>query len=151
MHRPELLILDEPTLGLDPLIQREFRLLVRESVAAGATVFLSSHVLSEVELICDRIGLISSGRLHRVGSLNDLRALRVHRVEAVFDGRLSADELNRLPGVTDAEVDDHRLRCAVRGSVAPLLRSLSEAGVIELDSQELSLEEVFLGEFAASS
>ena len=76
MHEPELLILDEPTMGLDPLMQREFHLLVQESVARGATVFLSSHVLSEVELICDRIGLIRGGGLLRAGSLADFRSLR---------------------------------------------------------------------------
>jgi ABC-2 type transport system ATP-binding protein len=147
MHRPELLILDEPTLGLDPLMQREFRRLVGESVAEGATVLLSSHVLSEVEAVCDRVGLIREGRLRRVGTLNDLRAMRIHRVEAAFTGRLSAAELARIPGVTDPRVDDHHLSCAVQGSVAPLLAALSAAGVVELDSHELSLEEVFLGEF----
>jgi ABC-2 type transport system ATP-binding protein len=147
MHRPDLIILDEPTLGLDPLIQRVFRQLVQEAVAGGATVFLSSHVLSEVELICDRIGLIRDGRLHRVGSLNELRALRVHRVEAVFTGRLAAADLAQLPGVGNATVGDHHLSCAVQGSIAPLLPVLSAANVVELDSHELSLEEVFLGEF----
>jgi ABC-2 type transport system ATP-binding protein len=134
MHRPELLILDEPTLGLDPLIQREFRALVGESIAAGGTVFLSSHMLSEVEQICDRIALIRAGRLHRVGSMNDLRALRVHRVEGAFGGRLTAEDLNRLPGVSDATVEDNHLTCAVQGSVAPLLHSLAGARVRELDS-----------------
>ncbi|MEV4706367.1 ABC transporter ATP-binding protein [Actinoplanes sp. NPDC049316] len=147
MHRPGLIILDEPTLGLDPLIQREFRQVVKESVAAGATVFLSSHVLSEVELICDRIAMIRDGRLERAGSLNDLRTLRIHRIEAVFTGRLAPGDLADVPGVTDAAVADHRLTCAVRGTVAPLLRVLDGAGVVELDSHELSLEEVFLGEF----
>ncbi|MFI7539718.1 ATP-binding cassette domain-containing protein [Actinoplanes sp. NPDC049599] len=147
MHDPALIILDEPTLGLDPLIQREFRAVIAESVARGATVFLSSHVLSEVELICDRIGLIRAGRLERVGSLNDLRTLRIHRVEAVYTGRLTAGDLSGIPGVSDPAVDDHHLSCAVRGTVAPLLRVLDEAGVVELDSHELSLEEVFLGEF----
>jgi ABC-2 type transport system ATP-binding protein len=146
MHRPELIILEEPTLGLDPLIQREFRQLVQEAVAGGATMFLSSHVLSEVELICDRIGLIRDGRLQRVGSLNELRALRVHRVEAVFTGRLDLADLD-LPGVSDAIVDDHHVGCAVQGSIAPLLSVLSAANVVELDSHELSLEEVFLSEF----
>jgi ABC-2 type transport system ATP-binding protein len=147
MHRPDLIILDEPTLGLDPLIQREFRNLVQEAVADGATVFLSSHVLSEVELICDRIALIRDGRLHRVGSLNDLRKLRIHRIEAVFNGRLEAAQLAGLPGVSEPAVDDHHLRCAVQGSVAPLLHVLAAADVVELDSHEMSLEEVFLGEF----
>ncbi|WP_205325881.1 ABC transporter ATP-binding protein [Glycomyces sp. YM15] len=149
MHRPELIILDEPTLGLDPLIQREFRQLIAESVADGATVFLSSHVLSEVELVCDRIGLIRAGRLERVGSLNELRPLRTHRIEAVFAGRLSESDLANVPGVTGPTIDDHRLTCSVSGTVAPLLRLLQDADVVELDSHELSLEEVFLGEFAA--
>ncbi len=147
MHEPELLILDEPTIGLDPLIQREFRLLVQESVARGATVFLSSHVLSEVELICDRIGLIRDGRLLRVGSLADFRSLRIHRVEAVFTGHLTSADLANVPGVTGPKVEDHLATCAVRGSVAPLLAALSAAGVTEIDSHELSLEEVFLAEF----
>jgi ABC-type multidrug transport system ATPase subunit len=147
MHRPDLLILDEPTLGLDPLIQREFRHLVQEAVAHGATVFLSSHVLSEVELICDRIALIRDGRIHRVGSLNELREMRIHRVEAVFTGRLDPTDLVGLPGVSEPTVDDHHFTCAVHGSVAPLLHALSGAQVVELDSHELSLEEVFLGEF----
>jgi ABC-type multidrug transport system ATPase subunit len=151
MHEPELLILDEPTLGLDPLMQREFHLLVQESVARGATVFLSSHVLSEVEQICDRIGLIRDGRLLRVGSLADFRSLRIHRVEAVFTGHLSAAELGHVPGVTEPKVEDHLATCAVRGSVAPLLAALSGAGVTELDSHELSLEEVFLAEFEEAS
>ena len=151
MHEPELLILDEPTLGLDPLMQREFRHLVKESAARGATVFLSSHVLSEVELICDRIGLIRAGRLLRVGSLEELRVMRIHRIEAIFDGKLTAADLGRLPGVTEPRVDDHHMSCAVRGSIAPLLATLSAAGVVELDSHELSLEEVFLAELEGGS
>ena len=97
MHEPELLILDEPTLGLDPLVQREFRHLLREAVAGGATVFLSSHVLSEVELVCDRIALIRDGRLLKVGSLNELRALRIHQVDAVFNGTLDLTKLEGVP------------------------------------------------------
>jgi len=148
MHRPEVLILDEPTLGLDPLIQREFRHLIQEAAASGATVLLSSHVLSEVELICDRIGFIRDGRLGRVGSLNELRTMRIHRVEAAFNGRVSAADLGRIAGVSEPQVDDHHLTCAVQGSVAPLLAMLSAADVVELDSHELTLEEVFLGEFS---
>jgi ABC-type multidrug transport system ATPase subunit len=146
MHRPDLVILDEPTLGLDPLMQREFRRLVQETVAGGATVFLSSHVLSEVEAVCDRIGLIRAGRLERVGSLNELRAMRVHRVEARFTGRLCTADVAHIPGVTEPRIEDHLLTCAVQGSVAPLLDVLSAADTVELDSHEMSLEEVFLGE-----
>lgn len=143
MHEPELLILDEPTLGLDPLMQREFRTLVRESATAGTTVFLSSHVLSEVEQICDRVALISRGRLVQVGSLAELRAVRAHRIEARFEGELGADEVGSLPGVSEAAIDDHRFTCTVQGPIAPLLHRLDEAGVVELDSHEMTLEEVF--------
>jgi ABC-2 type transport system ATP-binding protein len=151
MHHPELLILDEPTLGLDPLMQREFRHLVKEAAAAGATVLLSSHVLSEVELACDRIGLISAGRLLRVGTLEELREVRIHHVQAVVSEHLEKPTLARLPGVSDVEVDGDRVSCAVHGSIGPLLACLSSAGVVELDSRELSLEEVFLSEFEAAS
>ena len=143
MHDPELVVLDEPTLGLDPLMQREFRSLVRETAAAGATVFLSSHVLSEVEQICDRVALINRGRLLQVGSLTELRAVRAHRVEARFEGELLAEQVGSLPGVSAAAVDDHHLTCTVQGTIAPLLHRLEEARVVELDSHEMTLEEVF--------
>ena len=148
MHRPRLLVLDEPTLGLDPVIQREFRGLVREAAAEGATVFLSSHVLSEVEQACDRIGIIAAGRLRRIGSLSELRRLRVHRVEALLEGSLEPGALGGVPGVSDVIAEDHRLTCRVQGRIGPLLQVLERAGVAELDSQEMSLEEVFLEEYA---
>jgi len=151
MHSPDLLILDEPTLGLDPLMQREFRGLVGEAAARGATVLLSSHLLAEVELICDRIGMIREGRLLRVGSIEELRTVRVHRVEAIVRDQRDVAELARIPGVTDAEINGELVTCAVRGSVGPLLAWLSAGDVVELDSRELSLEEVFLSEFAPGS
>ena len=146
MHRPDVLILDEPTLGLDPLMQREFRGLVQEAVSEGATVFLSSHILSEVEQICDRIGLIDRGRLIRIGTMDELRSLRVHRIEAIVQGSVSEDQLRAIPGVTEPRFEDHRVTCAIRGPVSPLLRALDAAGVVELDSHEMSLEEVFLSQ-----
>ncbi|HSL25104.1 MAG TPA: ABC transporter ATP-binding protein, partial [Acidimicrobiia bacterium] len=147
MHQPQLLILDEPTLGLDPLMQRRFRQLVEESVAGGATVFLSSHVLSEVEQVCDRIALIRGGRLVRVGTLEELRGMRVHQVSAVLKGTLLAADLEALPGVGEVRIEDHHLTCSVRGPVSPLLRALVDAEVVEFDSRELSLEEVFISEY----
>jgi len=147
MHSPALLVLDEPTLGLDPLMQREFRALVGEAVAGGATVLLSSHLLAEVELICSRIGLIREGHLLRVGTMEQLRTVRAHRVEAIAHDRRDVADLARIPGVFDAEVDGERVTCTVRGSVGPLLAWLSAGDVVELDSRELSLEEVFLSEF----
>lgn len=147
MHRPDLLILDEPTLGLDPLMQRVFHDMLRSATAAGATVLLSSHVLSEVESVCDRIALVRDGRVRRIGSLNELRAKRIHRVEAVITGELDVDAVAAVPGVAQPRLVDHRLTCSVQGSIGPLLQMLSATGVIELDSHEQSLEEVFLREF----
>ena len=149
MHEPDLLILDEPTLGLDPIVQQEFRTILTEAVAAGATVVLSSHVLSEIESVCDRIALVRSGRLLRVGSLVELRTVRAHRVEAVVGRSCDAADLARVPGVTDAHVDGELVTCTVHGPVGPLLEWLTSCEVVELDSRELSLEEVFLTEFAA--
>ena len=147
MHRPLLLILDEPTLGLDPLIQAEFHQMVREAVRDGATVFLSSHVLSEVQSLCTRIALLSQGRLLRVGTLEDLRELRAHRLEATFRRDLDQGAVSRLPGVTDVSVSDHHLSCTVRGPVAPLLATLASAEAVEIDSEELSLEEIFFAAY----
>ncbi|MVU82372.1 ATP-binding cassette domain-containing protein [Nocardia sp. ET3-3] len=147
MHRPELLILDEPTLGLDPLMQRVFHELLQEAVAGGASVLLSSHVLSEVESICDRVGLIRDGRVWKVGSLNELRVKRIHRVAAIVSETLDPARLLDVPGVADPRVAGRRLTCSVQGSIGPLLDVLAAAGVVELDSHELSLEEVFLHEF----
>lgn len=148
MHDPDLLILDEPTLGLDPLVQNEFHQLVRQAADRGATVLLSSHVLSEVESACDRISLIRAGHLLRVGTLEQLRSTRVHRIEAIIHRPGQAADLARVPQVSEAAIDGTRVSCSVRGSIAPLLGWLTAHEVVELDSRELSLEEVFVSEFA---
>jgi ABC-2 type transport system ATP-binding protein len=150
MHAPDVLILDEPTLGLDPLMQREFWRLVDEAVAGGATVLLSSHVLTEVEVGCDRIGLIREGHLVKIGSLAELQTVRAHRVEATFDGPVAEGLMAGLPGVTEIEIHGDKVSCAAQGPIGPLLARLLEHSVIELDSRELSLEEVFLREFEPS-
>ncbi len=148
MHEPKLLILDEPTLGLDPLLQKEFRTLLAETIARGATVFLSSHVLSEVEQVCDRIAFIIGGRLTRTGSLAELRKLRVHRVELRISRPVDPDALLRVPGVSDVVIEDGHLRCAVSGSFGPLITTVGPSAIEEVDSRELSLEELFLAEYA---
>ena len=147
MHAPRLLILDEPTLGLDPLLQQEFRVLLDETVARGATVFLSSHVLSEVEQVCHRIAFITAGRIARAGSLAELRALRIHRVEVALGRPVERSVLARVPGVSDIALEDGHVRCSVQGSIAPLLTSLEPNDIQELDSRELTLEELFLAEY----
>lgn len=147
MHDPDLLILDEPTLGLDPLIQREFIDLVRQRSRAGVTILLSSHVLSEVQVACDRIGLIRAGRLARTGSLEELRTIRKHRIEAVVADEADLPALSALPGVTEVRHEGQRWEFTVTGDMGPAVGVLIQAGLAEIDSAELSLEEVFLAEF----
>src|SRR6266851_3634564 len=146
MHRPPLLILDEPTAGLDPLNQREFYTLVREARDDGATVFLSSHILSEVERACDRVGIIRSGRLVNVADLDELHRIRFHRVEIEFapDTDPPVPALRAAQGVEDVMVEDRLLTCTVRGSFEPLLDAIRGSTVTNLVSHEPSLEELFL-------
>ena len=145
MGRAELLILDEPTSGLDPLMEQAFRHSVNEAKERGQTVFLSSHILSEVEALCDRVGILRQGVLVDIGSLADMRHLSSLTIEATFDG--SVPDLSRVPGVSAVQVDGRVVRCQVRGSVEPLLQVLATAGVHELISREPSLEELFLAHY----
>jgi len=150
MHRPDLLILDEPTSGLDPLNQQEFYGLLRETRDDGATVFLSSHILSEVEHVCDRVGIIRDGRLVRVAQLDELRHIRVHRVEIEFapGTEIPESEIRAAEGVQDMAVDGNRVTCNVHGSFAALLHAIRDASVTDLVSTEPSLEEIFLSYFS---
>jgi ABC-2 type transport system ATP-binding protein len=140
--RAELLILDEPTTGLDPLMELAFRETVREAKERGQTVFLSSHLLSEVEAVCDRVGLLREGRLVDEGTLGDLRHLSAQTVEVTFDGY--APELPALPGVEVAAAGPNALRFEVTGSVGPLIAALADRPVVDLQSRKPSLEEIFL-------
>ena len=144
MAAPDLLILDEPTSGLDPLNQQQFYQLVREARQRGATTFLSSHVLSEVEHVCDRVGIVREGRLVKLSGLDELHQLRVHQVEVEFAGEPPTEQMRAAAGVEQVQVDGHRIRCTVRGSFEPLLGAIANHGVVNLVSQEPSLEEVFL-------
>jgi ABC-2 type transport system ATP-binding protein len=147
MSRADLLLLDEPTSGLDPLMEREFRRCVLQAKAAGQAVFLSSHILSEVEALCERVAILRAGHLVEAGTLADLRHLSALSVEAVFSA--APPDLSLVPGVTDVEVDGNRVRLQVRGSVEPLLERLAAARVTQLLSREPSLEELFLAQYGA--
>jgi ABC-2 type transport system ATP-binding protein len=148
MTRPDLLVLDEPTSGLDPLMEQAFRHCVHEARERGQTIFLSSHILSEVEALCDRIGILREGHLVEMGTLEEMRHLSALTVEATFDG--PAPDLSRVPGVSSIEVAGHLVRCQVRGPIEPLLRVFIASGVQELLSREPSLEELFLAQYGAS-
>jgi ABC-2 type transport system ATP-binding protein len=149
MARADLLVLDEPTSGLDPLMEQAFRHSVFEAKDRGQTVFLSSHILSEVEALCDRVGILRNGVLVDVGTLSEMRHLSSLTVEATFDG--SVPDLTRVPGVNAVQVDGHVVRCQVQGSVEPLLKVLAISGVHELLSREPSLEELFLAHYGEDS
>jgi ABC-2 type transport system ATP-binding protein len=146
MHKPKLLILDEPTLGLDPIVQRELRGMIQEFSTTGNTVILSSHVLSEVENVCSRIGLINQGRIVREGSLTELRTSRIHKVTALINGALPDKSELEAAGVRQVEIEKNLVRFEIRGSVDSAIKVLSKYDVIEFDSRELSLEEVFFSE-----
>jgi len=146
-HRPELLILDEPTAGLDPLVQQTFFATLREAVADGATVFLSSHILSEVEKSADRVAIIREGRIVKTGTVDALRDLAHHQVELRFAGEVPAAEFAALPGVSDVQVDDHVLRMRVSGAITPVVQAAARYELLDFVSREPSLEETFLAQY----
>ena len=142
MCRPSLLVLDEPTSGLDPLMEQAFRQCIQEAKRHGQTVFLSSHILSEVESLCDRVAILRQGRLVESGTLADMRHLSATTVEATFDGPVP--DLSRVPGVSAVHADGRVVQLHVTGTVEPLLQVLAGAHVTQLLSREPSLEELFL-------
>jgi ABC-2 type transport system ATP-binding protein len=146
-HRPELLILDEPTAGLDPLVQQTFFEILREVIAGGGTAFLSSHILSEIEKSCDRVAIIRDGRLVKVDRVDALRDLAHHQVELRFAGPVPMADFEGLPGVSDVSADDHVLRLRVYGTMAPLIRAAARHELLDFTSREPSLEETFLAQY----
>ncbi len=143
--RAEILILDEPTSGLDPLMEAAFRETVAQARAREQTIFLSSHVLSEVEAVCDRVGILRAGRLIDEGTMTQLRHLSARSVEVSFaESDVDIEPLRRLDGVEVADRADHQLALQVRGDMGPLLAALADMPVVTLDSREPSLEEIFL-------
>ncbi len=140
--RPELLVLDEPTSGLDPLMEQVFRECILEAKQRGQTVFLSSHILDEVEALCDSVAILRAGKLVEIGSLADMRHLAALTVEATFDG--APPKVDHLKGVTNVKIVSHSLTCQVRGSIDELLSAIASAHPKTLLSREPSLEELFL-------
>jgi ABC-2 type transport system ATP-binding protein len=140
--RADLLVLDEPTSGLDPLMEMAFRECVREAKERGQAVFLSSHILSEVEALCDRVGILREGRLVDQGTLAQLRHLSTQTVEVTFSDRVP--QLPPLPGVQVNPAGPNALRFEVSGSVGPVINALAGHPVTALVSREPSLEEIFM-------
>ncbi|MHB8571638.1 MAG: ABC transporter ATP-binding protein [Candidatus Dormibacteria bacterium] len=146
MHRPLLYILDEPTSGLDPLNQQEFAGMVREACAAGSSVFLSSHVLSEVEQTCTRVGIIREGRLVRVGDVAELRDIKHYEITINFAAAVPVSEFSRLHGVDHAESigNGHGVHLTMKGSADAVVKAAANHHVLSVATREPSLEDVFL-------
>ncbi len=143
--RPDVLLLDEPTTGLDPLMEQVFRECVNEARDRGQTVLLSSHILSEVEAVCDRVAMLRTGRIIETGRLDVLRALAAVHVHAQLDSK--PIDLSQVEGVSSVVIDGRSLECDVVGSMQPLLRVLAEAGVHQVLTREPSLEELFVSHY----
>lgn len=144
MHRPELLILDEPTTGLDPLMQQVLYELLEEVRRDGRTVFFSSHILPEVERLCDRVGILREGRLVAVETVSGLKEMAVRRMDLVFEGPVDPELFRAVPGVREVTGAGPTLHIAVQGSLDPLIKAAAQHTVLNIVTYEPNLEEVFL-------
>ena len=151
MHEPELLILDEPIAGLDPLVQRSFHELLGDVRAQGRTVFLSSHTLSEVERVTDRLAILRRGRLVVVDSVENLRKVAVQRLDIEFATPVSAEEFRGLPGVTEVSVEGLTATVAFEGEADAVVKAAAAHEVVALRPRDTDLEDIFLRYYQSSS
>jgi len=148
MHKPEVLILDEPTSGLDPLMQQTFVELMKEVRAEGRTVFLSSHILSEVQAICERVAILRDGKLQAIERVDDLTRVKFHWVNIRFEKPITAEGWDTIPGVSDVTVNGNgtntEIKFRLSGDFDPVLRKIGSQYVVSVKTEEPSLEEIFL-------
>ena len=144
MHKPELLILDEPTNGLDPLMQHEFYDLLAETKKEGRTIFLLSHILPEVEKVCDRVGIIRQGKLVNVETIETMKSRSIRQMEIHFAAPVPKEKFVNIPGVRDITVQDNLLTCTVVGSLDALVKATARFEVSNIISHEPSLEDIFM-------
>jgi ABC-2 type transport system ATP-binding protein len=149
MHRPDLLVLDEPTQGLDPLVQQTFYSLLDEERGRGLTVFLSSHVMPEVERVCDRVAIVREGRLVAVEDIGRLKAHALRRLELHFDAPAPADAFAGLPSVREIHTHGDELSLSVEGPVDAVIKQAARFTVVNIETKEPSLEDLFLTYFGA--
>jgi ABC-2 type transport system ATP-binding protein len=150
MHDPELLVLDEATNALDPLVQHQVHGLIREANAEGRTVFLSSHILPEVEALCDRVGIIREGHLAAVEHIAALKDRALRRLEIHFGAPVPESEFRALDGIRDLTIEDGVLRCTVAGSLDEVIKAAARHTVVNVVSEEPSLDEIFLAFYGES-
>lgn len=143
MHDPDLLILDEPTLGLDPIMQKEVYEVLKDFRSRGKTVFLSSHILSDVDKTCERVGVIKEGKLVTVENVSKLESKKVHSVRATFADAYRKGDF-KLPGVTIVEANDRSIELKVTGEINPVIKALGKSTLVDLAFEHASLEDVFL-------
>ena len=146
-HRPDLLILDEPTSGLDPLIQQTFFALVEEARRDGRTIFLSSHIIDEVDRTCDRVAIIREGRLVQVDRIEAIRELAFHHVELTFHAPVAPALFHGLPGVSDVATRDTVITMRVSGPIGAVVTIAAQHGIVDVVSREPNLEDVFLAQY----
>jgi ABC-2 type transport system ATP-binding protein len=147
MNKPRVYMMDEPSAGLDPIVQREFQGMMKEAAADGATIFLSSHTLSEVQRVADRVGIIRSGHLVTVEGVQELRSKAIRRVDLYFDGPADASVFEPINGVREVEVRNHHVSLSFDGQMEELLRVATNnhsLTLTDINSQEADLEEIFL-------
>jgi ABC-2 type transport system ATP-binding protein len=144
MHQPDVLILDEPTSGLDPLMQEEFYELLVETKQRGAAVFSSSHILGEVQKMCDRVGIIREGKLITERSIADLAREAAQTFDIVFKGKPPIGKLKQIKGIRETSVHGNSVTLHFHGDLKPLFVELAQHDVLKLDTQNLDLEEIFL-------
>ena len=149
MHEPELLVLDEPIAGLDPLVQKAFHALLGEVSAQGRTVFLSSHTLSEVERVTHRLAILRQGRLVIVDSLENLRKVAVQRLDIEFDDPVDAREFRDLPGVTEVHADGQLVTITFEGAADAVVKVAAAHRVRAIRPREDDLEDIFLRYYSA--
>ena len=144
-HHPQLLILDEPTTGLDPLVQDTFLQMMREARSEGRTVFLSSHILSEVERVCDRVAIVRGGRLAALETTESLLEKRRKRVTLVFGEPVDATPFARLPGVSDVRVDGNTISLRLHDGMDGVVKLAAQHTLLDLNVEHPTLDEVFMG------
>ncbi len=145
MNRPEVLIMDEPSSGLDPLVQRELQKMMRDVANEGRTIFLSSHTLSEVQRVADRVGILRHGHLITVESVAELRSKAIRRVEFEFNQEAEVSVFEAVPGVRDATVENHHVAMSFDGDMGALLKAVtSHYTIVDIHTQEADLQEIFL-------